>query len=109
MAKIHWSLVKPGGFAQKMNGFESSISCGPVCNGARDGNAGSRGLCGSNAVLYGRRAIETVSPSFTGSAASCRTFDVTVFMLPSWSSVPQRPQFEYLSIQSYSVSTVIVL
>jgi hypothetical protein len=60
MAKFHRSLVYKGGFAQKKNGFASSTRIGPVGRGASDGNAGRNGRCGSNSILYGRRAVPTV-------------------------------------------------
>ena len=87
-----------GGFAQNKNGVGSSTSIAPVGLGASDGNAGSKGCCGSKAILYGRRAVVTEIPYLTRPEAASRVRGVMVFTVPSTSSLPQRPQFEYLVI-----------
>src|SRR5207248_9180955 len=62
--------------------------------------------CGSTDTVRGECAVLMEIPSLTSDAAFRRSRFVMKFTVPSWSSGPQRPQFEYLSIHCKRVSTV---
>ena len=49
---------------------------------------------------------DTAMPAFTSDAACFRLASVTRFIVPSWSSLPQRPQFE-IDLKRLSYSAIV--